>query len=439
MVTASGKKRLSNSKEDGGSASRKRSKHAMSLETQLRSDKKSDAEVVADLARRRLSKQQRKAVIHDEDSNEAEMTKSTRSKLIDLAREQRKEEWRREAEPMLAHAAGGGTEEYEEQDEDLDLDDGEDLEENDAAQAALGSHIRLSPDESKLVDSFLTGSTRQTLADIILAKIAEKERGAVEEEQDGGALPPKVVEAYRSMVSLLTRYRSGKLPKAFKVIPALERWEEVLWLTRPDLWSPHCCEAATRVFSSNLDPARATVFYREVLLERCRDDIRAHKKLNYHLYQALHRALFKPTAWFKGILLPLAQSGDATLTEAVIFGSVLAKQSVPAAHAAVVILKLTQSSVYSGAASVFLIVLINKKFSLPVRVINALADYFSGFANDECTLPVLWHQSFLAFVQRYRNDVDANHREKLKTVLRRHSHASITPLVRRELAASQNS
>lgn len=437
MVTTSGKKRMSNSKDDKGGSSKKRSKHAMSLEGQLHSDTKSDAEVVEELAQRRLSKQQRKVVTQDNEYDETEMTKSTRSKLINLAREQRQEEWRREAEPMLTHAAGGGSEINEDEEEDLDLDDGEDLEEYDAAQAALGSHIQLSSTESKLVDSFLTGSTRRTLADVILAKIAEKERGAVE-DQDEDALPPKVVEAYCSMVSLLTRYRSGKLPKAFKVIPALERWDEVLWLTRPDLWSPNCCEAATRVFSSNLDPARATVFYREVLLERCRDDIRVHKKLNYHLYQALHRALFKPTAWFKGILLPLAQSGDATLAEAVIIGSVLAKQSVPAAHAAVVILRLSQSSVYSGAASVFLIVLINKKFALPIRVINALADYFYGFVNDQRTLPVLWHQSFLAFVQRYRNDIDANHRDKLKSVLRRHSHASITPLVRRELAAHQN-
>ena len=78
------------------------------------------------------------------------------------------------------------------------------------------------------------------------------------------------------------------------MIPSLERWEEVLWLTRPDEWSPHCVEAATKVFASNLDPKRAKAFFEEVLLARCREDIRSNKKLNYHLYQALHKALFKP-------------------------------------------------------------------------------------------------------------------------------------------------
>lgn len=34
-------------------------------------------------------------------------------------------------------------------------------------------------------------------------------------------------------------------------------------------------------------------FYSVVLLEKCRDDIRANNKLNYHLYMALKKALFK--------------------------------------------------------------------------------------------------------------------------------------------------
>ena len=109
-----------------------------------------------------------------------------------------------------------------------------------------------------------------------------------------------------------------------------------------------------------------------MLLERCRDDITVNKKLNYHLYQALHKALFKPAPWFKGILLPLVQDRDCTLREALIFGSVLAKASVPAAHAAVVLLKLADMA-YSGAQSVFLIVLLNKKYALPRRVVDAVA------------------------------------------------------------------
>jgi essential nuclear protein 1 len=41
-------------------------------------------------------------------------------------------------------------------------------------------------------------------------------------------------------------------------------------------------------------------FYNLVLLPRIRDDIAEYKKLNFHLYMALKKALFKPGAWFKG-------------------------------------------------------------------------------------------------------------------------------------------
>lgn len=41
-------------------------------------------------------------------------------------------------------------------------------------------------------------------------------------------------------------------------------------------------------------------FYNLVLLPRVRDDIAEYKRLNFHLYMALKKALFKPGAWFKG-------------------------------------------------------------------------------------------------------------------------------------------
>lgn len=43
-----------------------------------------------------------------------------------------------------------------------------------------------------------------------------------------------------------------------------------------------------------------------VLLDRVRDDIDEHKKLNVHLYNALKKSLYKPAAFFKGFLFPLA-------------------------------------------------------------------------------------------------------------------------------------
>lgn len=64
---------------------------------------------------------------------------------------------------------------------------------------------------------------------------------------------PKVEEVYRGVGKLLSRYTAGKIPKAFKIIPNLRNWEEVLFLTDIQNWSPHAVYQATRLFISNLN------------------------------------------------------------------------------------------------------------------------------------------------------------------------------------------
>merc|ERR1711946_115940 len=101
------------------------------------------------------------------------------------------------------------------------------------------------------------------------------------------------------------------------------------YITNPEKWSAAAMYAATRIFTSNLTEKMAQRFLNLVLLPRVRDDIAEYKKLNFHLYQALRKALFKPGAFFKGFLLPLCEERNCTLKEAVVFASILAKNSIP--------------------------------------------------------------------------------------------------------------
>lgn len=180
---------------------------------------------------------------------------------------------------------------------------------------------------------------------------------------------------------------------------------------------------ATRIFASNLNAKMAQRqvlfnftlrmrFYNLVLLPRVLEDIKRNKKLNFHLYLSLKKALYKPAAFFKGILLPLCevkqnanllftlQSGKCSLREASIIGSVLIKVSIPVLHSSAAILKIAEME-YSGANSLFLKILLNKKYALPYRVINAIVNHFSRFLNDPRPLPLLWYQALLTFVERY--------------------------------------
>ena len=173
-----------------------------------------------------------------------------------------------------------------------------------------------------------------------------------------------------------------------------------------------------------------------VLLEKCRDDIKKERKLNYHLYMALKKALFKPAAFYKGILLPLVQSQTCTLREATIIGSVISKISIPGIHSSAALLKLLQLP-YSGSSSLFIKVLINKKYALPRRVLDALLDHFCSAGTDSRQYPLVWHQALLAFVQRYKNDINSAARFRLKEVLKTHGHPLISIEVKRELAAAE--
>lgn len=310
----------------------------------------------------------------------------------------------------------------------------------------------------------------RSLADIILEKIAahEEVRAGQPLVQGGGApedaieLPVKVVEVYSKIGLLLSRYKSGKLPKPFKIIPTLPQWQELLSITRPEAWTANACYEATRIFAS-AKPHITQQFLEMVILERAREDIHETKKLNVHLFNALKKATYRPAAFFKGFLFPLVGSGTCTLREAHIISSVLVRVSIPVLHSAAALLRLTeiaaeQTSVATecaGATNIFIRALLEKKYALPYKVIDGLVFHFLRFrptpqtdqSNDSDTtpslgindhrLPVLWHQCLLAFAQRYRNDITEDQREALLDLLLNRGHKDIGPEVRRELLAGR--
>ncbi|KAM8867788.1 bystin [Synchiropus picturatus] len=306
------------------------------------------------------------------------------------------------------------------------------------------TEIVVDPDDEKAIEMFMNKNPpmRRTLADIIMEKITEKqtEVGTVMSEVSGlpaAQLDPRVVEVYRGVNKVLSKYRSGKLPKAFKIIPALSNWEQVLYLTEPESWTAAAMYQATRIFSSNLKERMAQRFYNLVLLPRVRDDIAEYKRLNYHLYSALKKALFKPGAWFKGILIPLCESGTCTLREAIIIGSILTKCSIPVLHSSATMLKLAEME-YNGANSIFLRLLLDKKYALPFRVLDALVAHFLSFRNEKRELPVLWHQSLLTMAQRYKADLASEQKNALLELLRIQTHPQISAEIRRELQNSES-
>lgn len=312
-----------------------------------------------------------------------------------------------------------------------------------------------------------SGGGSTDLAELILQRIAEHEASGPEKREiigggdpeDAVELPAKVVEVYTKVGMILSRYKSGKLPKPFKILPTIPAWETLVAITRPDQWTPNSVYAATRLFVSS-KPYIAQQFLNSVLLPAVQDNIRETQKLNIHLYNALKKALYKPSAFFKGIIFPMLIDGTCTQREAHIVASVVAKVSVPVLHSAAAIHRLCEIAAEqmssdpdaAGPVNIFIKTLLEKKYALPYKVIDSLVFHFIRFraagassadAMDTDTgagdlggtgkLPVIWHQCLLAFAQRYRNDITEDQRESLLDLLLTRGHKSISPEVRREL------
>jgi len=223
---------------------------------------------------------------------------------------------------------------------------------------------------------------------------------------------------YEGVRDVMKRYRSGKVPKAFKIIPKLRNWEQILFITEPHNWSAAAMFQGTRIFCSVLSQGMTQRFYNLVLLPRVRDDLCEYKRLNMHLYKALRKALFKPAAFMKGIILPLLESGDCTLREAIIFGSIISRNTIPVLHSAACLLKICEMG-YTGANSIFIRIFLDKRYALPYRVIDAAVFHFIRFQNDKREMTVLWYQSLLTFVQRYKNDISSEQKEALFELIRK--------------------
>jgi len=126
---------------------------------------------------------------------------------------------------------------------------------------------------------------------------------------------------------------------------------------------------------------------------------------------------------------------NCTLREAMILGSVLSKASIPAMHVGAALVRLAMMTPWYGTTSILIATLINKKYALPLRVVETLVSHFAAFGSDTRALPVVWHRALLLFVQRYKFDLSDDQRRRLKELLRIHNHEAISSEVRRELSA----
>ncbi|POW08767.1 hypothetical protein PSTT_07302 [Puccinia striiformis] len=407
------------------SASKKDQRHHP-LGVQLRDDQLGSGKLSAPGRRQKR--------IKPEEERKLEIDDKTSKKILEIAKEQQQE---------ILLSDGSLSDEEEDQSGkpaprqvDMDSDSDDEFEGINEAQEGEESdgfdeEIEVDEGDQAILDSFRSNPSRN-LADLILQKLEEHEDKQLQLDSKGkarqispptdqpGSLNPKIIEVYTKVGQLLSRYKSGPLPKAFKILPSLKNWFQILELTSPESWTPHATLSATKIFASNLDPRQCQKFYKFILYEKVRDEIDENKKLSVQLYLALKKSIYKPAAFLK--------SGSCTLKEAVIIGSILTKVSIPVLHSGAALLKLSAME-YTGPTSVFIRVLLDKNH-------RWISFHFLSFKKESRQMPVLWHQSFLVFVQRYKSDLTSDQKDALLDLLKFKNHPLITQEIRREIMNS---
>ncbi|KAL0216683.1 hypothetical protein P9112_008867 [Eukaryota sp. TZLM1-RC] len=361
-----------------------------------------------------------------EDSDHETLPTKISNKILASAEAQREEE---QPENDLNTHPSEDLESEEEQidiEMDSDVDCEIDAEDEAALSAFFGHH-----DIPSLDDSAPQQEEGRNLADMILQKISEHEAS---KNQEPTSLDPEVVDLFRGLGTFMKGYRSGKVPKSLKMLPVLKNWEEVLEISDPFSWTPNGVERLNRVMVSTMKAKTLQRFFENYLLPIVQEDIVENKKLNYHLYQALKKCVYKPVAFYKGLILPLLESGRVSNREAIIIGSILKKVSIPGVHSAVALLKMLQIE-WHPPVSFFIRILLDKKYNLPASVISQVSQWFIGFSSTKISLPVVWHQSLLTFVERYKRDINVEDKDSLLRLIKAHHHPSFASLIRTELAA----
>lgn len=72
----------------------------------------------------------------------------------------------------------------------------------------------------------------------------------------------------------------------------------------------------TKIFVSKTESNRTVEFFQDYLLNRVLKDIGEERKLNYHLFKALQKAVYRPASFFKGIIFAFMDKENMTMKQA---------------------------------------------------------------------------------------------------------------------------
>lgn len=239
------------------------------------------------------------------------------------------------------------------------------------------------------------------------------------------------MDIYKKVGLILSRYRSGKLPKAFKVIPSLKNWSDILALTAPENWTPNATYQAVRLFISLLPPSQAETFVKDILYPKISKDLEESKELNVHLYNSMKKAIYRPGAFYKGLVIPLFRDKSLTLKRASVIASILTKCTIPVLPSSAAIMIMSKSR-FTGPRAIIMKALIEKNYSFPMKVLDELAVLISRVEKEACG--VIYFQTLLSLVAKYYPSMSKSSQALISQVVSTRIHPEITPEIQSKIS-----
>ena len=209
----------------------------------------------------------------------------------------------------------------------------------------------------------------------------------------------KIIKILERTGLILKIYKSGKLPKIMKIIPIFKNFEEILWFTRPDTWTPQALFVITRVFLATLKPFQLERFLTMILIPRFQEGIfLGKKKLSIHIFMALKITSKYSKFFFSFVINPLVKKQNCTLKESIILSALISKMSFPLEVISHFLSHFLNKN-FSKTKFIILNSILNKNYLLPVRIIDLILDFF--IQNDFSKVISFSQKCFLSFLRNY--------------------------------------
>ena len=222
-------------------------------------------------------------------------------------------------------------------------------------------------------------------------------------------LKPKLLKLLERTSLFLRVYRSGKLPKILRILPGLKNFEEILWLTRPDIWSEQAIVVLTRFFQPKLDKNQLSRYYSLVLAPRFQESIFKPKSFSAHIEKAIKISIRYPSIFFSSIILPICETDRCSNKEGVVLSSIIWKYKFPRSVIMSALIRLTKDPITS-VKCIVLRVIISKNYLISLRIIDLLIDFFS--LNIKKTSPH-YKNLLLVFLRNYFDSLSNEDKKKV--------------------------